>query len=59
MEGLKVRYHRVMDEKEEAQYVVSEIKNLIKENVLKDDIAILYRTNAQSRNMEEALLIRT
>ena len=56
MEGLKVRYHRVIDEKEEAQYVVSEIKNLIKENVLKDDIAILYRTNAQSRNMEEALL---
>ena len=54
--GDKIIYHRSYDEKDEAHYVMSEIKNLINDGVPRDDIAILYRTNAQSRTIEEALL---
>ena len=54
--GSKIRYHRAYDEKDEAFYVVSEIKELIKSGEKLNDIAVLYRTNAQSRNVEEVLL---
>ncbi len=56
IEGTKIKYHRAYDEKDEANYVLSEIKELIKNGEKSRDIAILYRTNAQSRNIEEALL---
>lgn len=55
-EGSKIRYHRASDEKDEASYVVKEIKNLLYGGVRREDIAVLYRTNAQSRNIEEAML---
>ena len=55
-DGTKIRYHRSFDEKDEASFTVSEIKKLIKNGATKDSIAVLYRTNAQSRNIEEALL---
>jgi DNA helicase-2/ATP-dependent DNA helicase PcrA len=54
--GNNIKYHRAMDEKDEAYYVTTEIKKLLQKDVNPDSIAILYRTNAQSRNMEEALL---
>ena len=54
--GLKIKYKRCDDEKDEANYVVSDVKKLIKDGVKKEDIAILYRTNAQSRTIEEAFL---
>lgn len=54
-DGEKVYYHRSENEKDEAFYVMTQIKDLMKRSPLKE-IAILYRTNAQSRNMEEALL---
>jgi len=54
--GKKIKYHRCYDEKEEAEYVTKEIQNQIKNGVPKDEIAVLYRTNAQSRLMEEYLL---
>lgn len=54
--GQKIRYHRAFDEKDEARFVKDEILKLINSGVKKEDIAVLYRTNAQSRNMEEALL---
>lgn len=54
--GNKIRYHRAYDEKDEASFVMNEIKKLIVSGEDKSNIAILYRTNAQSRNMEEALL---
>jgi len=54
--GSKIRYHRANDEKDEAYYVVNEIKNLLLSGVESKNIAVLYRTNAQSRNMEEAML---
>jgi len=55
-EGVKIKYHRAYDEKDEADYVVSKVSSLIKEGAEKSEIAVLYRTNAQSRNMEEAFL---
>ena len=54
--GEKIKYYRALDEKDEAFYVVSQIKELINNGTSKGDISILYRTNAQSRVMEEALL---
>jgi len=54
--GSKIKYKRCSDEKEEASYVVSNIKKLIDEGEPLEEIAILYRTNAQSRNIEEAFL---
>ena len=55
-EGDKIKYKRCNDEKEEANYVVKSVKKLIDDGIRKEDIAILYRTNAQSRTIEEAFL---
>lgn len=53
--GSKVIYHRSENEKDEAYYVKCKIEELLKTDN-PEDICVLYRTNAQSRNMEEALL---
>ena len=55
-EGEKVKYYKAFNEKDEAQYVIRKIKELIRRDVLYKDIAILYRTNAQSRILEEEML---
>ena len=55
-EGSKIVYHQALDEKDEAYYVATEINKLINNGEPSDEIAVLYRTNAQSRNVEEALL---
>lgn len=55
-EGSKVKYYRSLDEKDEAFYVETEINKLIKDGTPKSEIAVLYRTNAQSRMIEEILL---
>lgn len=54
--GDKVVYKKCIDEKEEAATVASEIGNLIIKGEKLEDIAVLYRTNAQSRTIEEAML---
>ena len=55
--GKKIKYIRVDDEKAEGKFITDEIKKLANENnVSYDDIAILYRTNAQSRAIEESML---
>ena len=55
-DGEKIIYHKAENEKDEASYVKNEIKKLIDNGVEKSDIAVLYRTNAQSRIIEEELL---
>ena len=55
-EGEKIKYYRAFDEKDEAYYVVREIKKLIDNGCNRNEIAILYRTNAQSRTIEDELL---
>jgi DNA helicase II / ATP-dependent DNA helicase PcrA len=56
-EGNKICYYRADSEQGEAQFVIGKIKELVDSGKRKaSDIAILYRTNAQSRVMEESLL---
>ena len=55
-DGLKIKYKRCYEEKDEAHYVVGEIKKLLDEGVRRKDIAILYRTNGQSRVIEEEIV---
>ena len=54
--GDKVTYFRAFNERDEAFYVIREIKQLLSKGINSQDIAVLYRTNAQSRIMEEELL---
>lgn len=55
-DGNKIKYVRAMDEKDEAMSVTREVKTLKEKGVNLDEIAVLYRTNAQSRTIEEAFL---
>ncbi|ETI70653.1 DNA helicase PcrA [Neobacillus vireti] len=55
-EGNKLVYYRADSEQGEAQFVAGKIKELTRNGKKLSDIAILYRTNAQSRVMEEVLL---
>ncbi|MGV3464030.1 MAG: DNA helicase PcrA, partial [Heyndrickxia sp.] len=56
-EGQKISYYRADSEQSEAQFVARKIKEMVDSGERKlSDIAILYRTNAQSRVMEEVLL---
>ena len=55
-DGVKIKYMRSYDEKHEIALIVDEIKKLLNEGYTYQDIAIFYRTNAQSRNVEEVLL---
>ena len=54
--GEKIKYVRAIDEKDEASFVVKEIRRLKEEGISLDEIAVLYRTNAQSRTIEEGFL---
>ena len=55
-EGDKIKYFRCNNGNEEVESVILEIKKLLDEGYKKKDIAIFYRTNAQSRIYEEAML---
>lgn len=54
--GEKISYFKAFNERDEAFYVIREIKKLINNGIDYENIAVLYRTNAQSRIMEEELL---
>lgn len=54
--GEKIKYYRAYNERDEAQYVIRKIKELVNRNIEYKDIAVLYRTNAQSRVVEEEML---
>lgn len=55
-EGKKVKYLRAYDDKHEIKLVLDEIKRLVVDGYSKKDIGVLYRTNAQSRLIEEMFL---
>ena len=56
-DGEQIVYYRANDERDEAVFVASTIDNIIREEGKNfKDFAVLYRTNAQSRTIEEALL---
>lgn len=55
-DGEKIEYVRCDDENEEATYITKKIKDLKNQGYNYDDFAVLYRTNAQSRTVEEAFV---
>jgi DNA helicase-2/ATP-dependent DNA helicase PcrA len=55
-EGELITLYAAMSGQGEAEYVALAAKNLIKEGVSPSEIAILFRTNFQSRSLEEAFV---
>ena len=55
-DGEEIVYYRANDEQDEALFVARTINQLSREGHSHKDFAVLYRTNAQSRTVEEALL---
>lgn len=56
-EGNKITYYRADNERDETRFIVDRMQEEIRSNHRNyGDFAILYRTNAQSRAMEETLL---
>lgn len=55
-EGNKIVHFRADSEQGEAQFVIGKIQELMREGRKLSDMAILYRTNAQSRVIEESFL---
>ena len=54
--GEKITYYRAKNGIDESIYVANEINNLVENGVEYKDIAVLYRTNAQSHTLEEACI---
>ncbi len=57
-EGEKVHVRALDDEHAEARFVVGEIERLLDEGAARAEIAVLYRTNAMSRVLEDTLVRR-
>ncbi len=55
-DGEEIVYYRANDEQDESLFVARTIDQLSREGYSHKDFAVLYRTNAQSRTVEEALL---
>src|SRR3954462_10395995 len=55
-EGEQVRVVEVEDEHAEARYVAAEIALLVEEGFSGSEVAVFYRTNAQSRVLEDVLV---
>jgi len=54
--GEKVQLHEAYDERDEALYVVRQIETLRRDGARYGDVAVTYRTNAQSRALEDAFV---
>src|SRR5690606_8201959 len=54
-DGEPVRVHEAITHGEESQWLVEELRGLVADGHALDDIAVLYRSNAQSRVLEHAL----
>ena len=55
-QGEPVHVRELEDEHAEARFVVSEIEGLVEAGGSRDEIAVFYRTNAQSRVLEDMLV---
>jgi DNA helicase-2/ATP-dependent DNA helicase PcrA len=55
-DGDPLHVRELEDEHAEARFVVSEIERLVEEGGSRDEIAVFYRTNAQSRVLEDMLV---
>jgi DNA helicase-2/ATP-dependent DNA helicase PcrA len=57
-EGEQIHLRGLEDEHAEARFVVGEIERLVDEGASREEIAVLYRTNAMSRVIEDTLVRR-
>jgi len=55
-EGDPIKVRMLADEHAEARYVLGAIEGLLDEGVSRSEVAVFYRTNAQSRVLEDALV---
>ena len=55
-EGEAITVYAAATERDEARYTVEKIKQMVRDGAAYKDFLILYRTNAQSRVFEEALI---
>ena len=55
-DGAPIRLYRAYNERDEAEFVVGRIQDRIQQGSARSEIAILYRSNAQSRSFEEMLM---
>lgn len=56
-QGDKITYYRAQSEHDEANFILANIQKMRADKQMAySDFAVLYRTNAQSRNVEEALV---
>jgi DNA helicase-2/ATP-dependent DNA helicase PcrA len=55
-EGDPITLYPAATERDEARYVVEKVKSMVRDGSAYRDFVVLYRTNAQSRVFEEALL---
>ncbi len=56
--GERISVREAYDDREEASIVVDTIAELVREGYEPGDMAVMYRTNAQSRALEEAFILR-
>ena len=54
-DGEPVRVHEALDDRQEAQWLVEGVRGLVRDGWARSDVAVLYRSNAQSRVIEHAL----
>ena len=55
-EGALIRLYSAFNELDEANYIVEHIQKWLEQGGIRSECALLYRSNAQSRVLEEALL---
>ncbi len=58
-EGESIRLLKARNDREEARYVADSIEHLLSNGAKPSDVAVFYRTNAQSRLFEDALRQRS
>ena len=56
--GIAIVVHEAYDENEEGRWVVETIQGLAEQGIAPGDCAMMYRTNAQSRALEDAFLVQ-
>ena len=56
-QGEPIKLYAAFNEQDEARYVIDSIKRWLEQGNVRSDVAILYRSNAQSRLFEEQLMM--
>ncbi len=56
-EGEPIRFYSAFNEQDEARFIVDTLQHWLQQGRSRSEVAILYRSNAQSRVLEEALLM--